>query len=307
MRHDLVRTRQVGRHGGPLHFCGRCAAGVVKSLGTQGVKFLHSASLRRLCAKGGGGGCKRGSPYFGGTHSATWALGKSSERVSGTQVHVLKSGWALERAGKRRGTSGLGMDSVVVVVDTGQGALGAVHPPGCDPSIVVHNPSRPPSNHLLPPTTTCPSKLAACGARSSYPSGSMAVTERACERSAQAHCQLQLVDVEPFLLRRVLPRRERGSLLPSRQAVAIVQRRCEPTLLSSQAAAAWMRKGKLRGRDPPIGKVQVVGIFLKRPISAPWENGLVGCRALVRRPRPGPGPPERCTQPRAVEAFWTVP
>lgn len=82
---------------------------------------------------------------------------------------------------------------------------------------------------------------------------------------------------------------------------------CEPTLLSSQAAAAWMRKGKLRGRDPPIGKVQVVGIFLKRPISAPWENGLVGCRALVRRLRPGPCPPERCTQPRAVEAFWTVP
>ena len=46
----------------------------------------------------------------------------------------------------------------------------------------------------------------------------------------------------------------------------------------------------MRGRDPPIGKVQVVGIFLKRPISAPWKNGLVGCWTLVRRPRPDPGP-----------------
>lgn len=55
VRHDLIRTRQVGRHGGPLHFCGRWAAGVAKSLGTQGAKFLHSASLRRLCARGGGG------------------------------------------------------------------------------------------------------------------------------------------------------------------------------------------------------------------------------------------------------------
>lgn len=190
---------------------------------------------------------------------------------------------------------------------TGQGALGAVHPPGCDPSIVVHNPSRPPSNHLLPPTTTCPSKLAACGARSSYPSGSMAVTEGACERSAQAHCQLQLVDVEPFLLRLFCLAGSADLCSRAGKRSPLSSENCEPTLLSSQAAAAWMRKGKLRGRDPPIGKVQVVGIFLKRPISAPWKNGLVGCWALVRRPRPGPGPPGRCTQPRAVEAFWTVP
>lgn len=87
------------------------------------------------------------------------------------------------------------------------GGLGGCSSPWLRPIHRRPQPLSPPSNHLLPPTTTCPSKLAACGARSSYPSGSMAVTERACERSAQAHCQLQLVDVEPFLLRRVLPRR----------------------------------------------------------------------------------------------------
>ena len=238
MQHDLVRTRQVGRH-----FCGRCAAGFAKSLGTYsrtGVKFLHSVSLRSLCARG----VQTRKPFFWRRRHPfrNVGAGKCSERVSGTQVHVLR--WGVPE--KKVQVGGLGMACVVVVGvvvvlalahgrhptpqndRTGQGPWGLFRPLMRP---IIHrrpHPLSPPQATSFPPTTTTTttslSKLVACGPRSSYPSGNMAVTERACERSAQAHCQLQLVDDEPFLLRRILPRRERGSLLPPRQAVAIVQR-----------------------------------------------------------------------------------
>ena len=80
----------------------------------------------------------------------------------------------------------------------------------------------------------------------------------------------------PFLLRAaVLPRRERGSLLPPKQAVAIV-----PRTLLNQPSARSISQQRRRGRGREnaregrlsIGKVQLVGIFLKRPISAPWQK-----------------------------------